>query len=347
MQMPTADELARRWTRRSEGRFLCAEVLPPSPHSERLTHVLFAALAGNGDGKLSKAEVDDAEKVLLAKFDIDEDDCITPFELAPSLLTDPPPETASARRMLAVVLLHPGQTREDRLAALVTGGLDRESARAVLARSPDQEITVRFGSSRADRQQFRVGGMILDVTTESRESSDTSVAARIKLARSGNLSGEALRDYLVHYRRASEGLVSLAVVAQPRGWFELLDANGDGRLGIRELRQAWQRLADANARAAGVLALPDRRSPAVQLTFVRGVGRPRGIPLHHREMNCPLRGPAWFRAMDRNGDGVISPREWLGRPEDFKKIDRDGDGLISPEEAERFPDPPQTEKRPS
>ena len=45
--------------------------------------------------------------------------------------------------------------------------------------------------------------------------------------------------------------------------------------------------------------------------------------------------PAWFRRMDRNGDGDVSPREWLGTEEDFKRLDADGDVLISPEEARK------------
>ena len=50
----------------------------------------------------------------------------------------------------------------------------------------------------------------------------------------------------------------------------------------------------------------------------------------------PERGPAWFRKMDRNRDGDVSRREWLGTAEQFRAIDRDGDGLISLEEAVRF-----------
>ena len=46
-------------------------------------------------------------------------------------------------------------------------------------------------------------------------------------------------------------------------------------------------------------------------------------------------GPLWFRKMDRNGDGDVSRREFLGSKADFKKLDLDGDGLISREEAEK------------
>ena len=40
--------------------------------------------------------------------------------------------------------------------------------------------------------------------------------------------------------------------------------------------------------------------------------------------------------MDRNGDGDVSRREFIGTDEQFKAIDTDGDGLISVEEAEAF-----------
>src|SRR5205823_4338992 len=63
------------------------------------------------------------------------------------------------------------------------------------------------------------------------------------------------------------------------------------------------------------------------------VGRtvPRPIPAR-----APARGPLWFRKMDLNGDGDVSPREFLGTQEEFRRIDTDGDGLISVEEAERY-----------
>ena len=55
--------------------------------------------------------------------------------------------------------------------------------------------------------------------------------------------------------------------------------------------------------------------------------------------------PLWFRKMDRNADGDVSPKEWLGTEEDFQKIDTDGDGLISAEEAERYDELLKKQKR--
>ena len=63
------------------------------------------------------------------------------------------------------------------------------------------------------------------------------------------------------------------------------------------------------------------------VAFRPGMGMERRGP-------APARGPLWFRKMDLNGDGDVSPREFLGTLEAFKKLDLDGDGLISREEAE-------------
>ena len=61
----------------------------------------------------------------------------------------------------------------------------------------------------------------------------------------------------------------------------------------------------------------------------------RGGPVPPRSP-APARGPTWFRKMDRNGDGDVSLREFLGSRADFQRIDLDGDGLIDLAEAEKF-----------
>ena len=47
-----------------------------------------------------------------------------------------------------------------------------------------------------------------------------------------------------------------------------------------------------------------------------------------------LDGPEWFRRMDRNQDGDVSPREFLGTSAQFATLDSDQDKLLSAAEAE-------------
>jgi Ca2+-binding EF-hand superfamily protein len=123
------------------------------------------------------------------------------------------------------------------------------------------------------------------------------------------------------------------VVPQPRCWFSWLDADHDGQLSLAELRGAWARLADAGAEKRGYLTLPDTKAMHYSLTLMPGDVGSHGVRLRRPEKRAG-RGPAWFVAMDRNGDGFVSRAEWLGSAKDFDRLDRDGDGLISPAEAE-------------
>jgi Ca2+-binding EF-hand superfamily protein len=48
---------------------------------------------------------------------------------------------------------------------------------------------------------------------------------------------------------------------------------------------------------------------------------------------APAAGPDWFQKMDRNHDGDVSRREFLGPRDQFDRLDRDNDGLIDADEA--------------
>ncbi|HTU90080.1 MAG TPA: hypothetical protein VMF69_08280 [Gemmataceae bacterium] len=149
-------------------------------------------------------------------------------------------------------------------------------------------------------------------------------------------------------KRARAACFTLALRDQSRGLFELLDTNRDGKLGLRELRQAPKLLERVSAQGKGYLTKDDIPRSYL-LTVRRGPQQADGLGAQEAvfdrlygfsgyEEEAAARGPAWFRKMDRNRDGDVSPKEFLFSDALFRKIDRDGDGLISLEEAEKAGD---------
>jgi YVTN family beta-propeller protein len=132
--------------------------------------------------------------------------------------------------------------------------------------------------------------------------------------------------------------IVLQVSNAGNGLFELLDRNGDGQLSPRELVEAAVTLkpfADAHGKV-GPDDLPRRvfmKAVADSVPAVIVYPRPASVP----PRPPPGHAPAWFSQMDRNGDGDVSLREFLGPIELFRNLDRNADGLISPEEARAAP----------
>jgi Ca2+-binding EF-hand superfamily protein len=141
---------------------------------------------------------------------------------------------------------------------------------------------------------------------------------------------------------AAAGRVVLQAQSHGSGLFDLLDTNHDGRLSVRELRHMGKLIAQLDRDGDGMISRGE-------------VPRTYGLSFHPAEAGAmvlggtfavainasaastpvaePTRGPLWFRKMDRNRDGDVSRREFLGTDADFRRIDTDGDGLISVEEA--------------
>jgi Ca2+-binding EF-hand superfamily protein len=148
--------------------------------------------------------------------------------------------------------------------------------------------------------------------------------------------------------RATAACISLVFIEDGRGLFDLLDADHDGRLSVHETRQAPKLLERLDKSGKGYLTASDvanrcqllvRRGPAAGSGYSALAAPGKGVVVDVEiedvppTARVPTAGPLWFRKMDRNGDGFVSRREFLGSDELFKKIDADGDGLISVEEA--------------
>jgi Ca2+-binding EF-hand superfamily protein len=143
--------------------------------------------------------------------------------------------------------------------------------------------------------------------------------------------------------KAVASSVVVTITDEGHGLFEMLNSYHDGRLRQRELKLAWARLASWDRDHDGYIArneIPHQfrvrlsQGPANDsLQLAEGVMIPMAAA--ERKVVERSKGPLWFQRMDRNGDGEVTLREWLGSKEDFQRIDTNKDSIISIEEAEQ------------
>lgn len=175
-----------------------------------------------------------------------------------------------------------------------------------------------------------------------------SLFKRIDLDGDGKIPEKELIAYLDQQEdlqaRATGACVTLTFTDQSRGMFTLFDANSDGRLSVRELRQGAKLLAQFDRDKKDHLAADD--IPRQYYLALRSGPSNQGVTpnailalyssAYTSSYDTPASvGPTWFAKMDRNRDGDVSRREFLFSAEAFRRVDADGDGLISPDEAEK------------
>ncbi len=166
-----------------------------------------------------------------------------------------------------------------------------------------------------------------------------SMVALLRLADrdgDGRLTVAEYQAFLELQKKMVTRFVIITLIDRGRCLFDFLDADHDHRLSRRELNTALDRLSPWFDAKSGVLErakLPLHYQIVISQGALARVNTDPGAVSAIRP-ESRLRGPLWFRKMDRNADGDVSEREFLGTIEQFRKLDLDGDGLISPEEAE-------------
>lgn len=158
----------------------------------------------------------------------------------------------------------------------------------------------------------------------------------------GKIFGEEMKEFIRARGEPVATTCQITVFDDGPGFFSTLDSNGDRRISMREMRYADKTLTKMERDDKPGLAKSEPRQ-RYRIEFVRGVFNPFGNPERRNPfMPQPVVatvkpspvGPIWFQRWDRNNDGDITWREFLGPRDAFEQLDADRDELIDPKEAE-------------
>jgi Ca2+-binding EF-hand superfamily protein len=317
-------------------------LLHPGDPLDRLAKELLSRYDRDKNGKLSPSEIG-LEKASFAKLDTNSDGQLDVSELERWVNLPPDLETilhfdeGTPSRIAILAGSQAKQVRTSRTGSLFIPLGDHEIELLRLA-PPSRDPKARKQSFFS---QYRANGKDKDRVITSREiyQPPFTLVPLLRLADrngDGKLNGKEINDFVDLQERVVATTTYVTITDRGRTLFEMLDTDRDSRLGPREMRSAWTRL-EPWVPAGGLTrqTIPHQ----YQLSFAYGqvwpVDQQMNLLGYGRATPVGGRGPLWFQKMDRNGDGDISPAEFLGTLEQFRQLDTDGDGLIDVQEAEK------------
>ena len=277
-------------------------------------------------------------------------------ETAAALLEDPDPDVTitlrfprqrlkrldagDVRRPEAVVIKEESTRR---LLATEMGGLNVD-ARLQDARGSFERITTLFRERQfgfADRD----GDRKLTAAEFGRMEIEDVTFTAVDADQDRQVTKEEFLDFVNLRALLAQCRLEMTVANETTSLFDALDVDEDLRLSPREFAQGTEPLLSLDRNGNGQLAEAEL---VTKYTLEFAVTRPPdfddlvgsvGFTEMSDETRLPIvrpvtRGPEWFRKMDRNQDGDVTWREFLGPREAFDRFDADRDGRIDDTEAE-------------
>jgi Ca2+-binding EF-hand superfamily protein len=341
-QVVQIDEL-RAWCANQQLHWLSWIHVAPQAEDERLSRIFAVACDANGDGRVEHSELREAPKKLQV-YDANDDEILDLQELLAAV--DVPERRTTLVK--AENQVAPWLVLDFDKPSVVTlygdgkaGQLTVSNSRfLLLARDRTSVISGRLQRDlppldqvadflAAQLEELSGGGSGLGKAIVEREESLRGLHDLFPFAdRNGDdiLTMTELRDYLDLLSAGLKAQYVVRLYDRDQSWFSWLDADGDQRLTPLELARLRDLPLQSNGHIGRYLELEVGTVPA---TVWGGVRIP---PLTRRKARSPpvsnVGLPAWFTAQDRNGDGVVSRREFLGPLAKFRELDKNDNELI-------------------
>ena len=362
---------AAAWLGRATGKIMRAFSLRSSRtyfSASGASSRIWKLLDTDGDGELSAAELEHCAATLTA-FDDDDDGAVTAdeFETIYEQIQTDGGRTALDRSRTAFAAVHlAGDFPDSRLEYLLTdiyapqqllapasfpelvkdyqpldanqdGQLDRDEIAGMQTMKPQLTVSLNFvsaaGEKRADAPTLKFGEHGPELIEQPAATANHAIIAlgETRLI----FSADDLTSAAMPETAAEAAAIHLMVHDRCDPLFELLDANGDGRLGEREIATARQTLTQYDADHDGQLHGGELPYSMI-VAFLRGEKADSDGFFRPQFRALPQSGPnipSWFARADFNSDGDVSRREFLGTDAQFANLDKNGDGFVSPDEA--------------
>ncbi|MEZ6049083.1 MAG: hypothetical protein R3C11_26615 [Planctomycetaceae bacterium] len=345
----TSNRAQRTTAGQSAGLF---ELIDPKQPREQLAHQLLSQYDGTHgeeqDGHLSQTELGWTTPEMLAPYDQNGDQLLNRSEIF-QLLSNPPAQRVWRMRMPVQkkLIIRFWETDDEKE--------EWKYPRSATSRSTVQvgswEISIRIHNPRpqfSDALSFyQLQFLQLDgdkngvlSTEEARGLANLATVETLDTNQDEEVTREELTAYINQEAALAQCQLLMSVDKQSQSLFRLLDADSDRRLEPRELLNTAQKLKSFDSDQDGKLTESEMKT-VYQLSFQL---QPPSLfnddlGLNQADRIGPIlspttAGPEWFRQMDRNLDGDLTRREFLGTGELFQQLDVNQDGLLSPAEAE-------------